>query len=152
MGVGRIVSRGGHWGIFPKFFQGGDKSGEICFFSHSKLRKQPFLLKISKILPLPSDALDCINEKMRFRTFCRKATTSRKHFRWAFTNWNCCFYRDATVFEHYKCYISKQCRSRKRKFLFRIESCRWRRFLIFDRKSEERTWTKNMLLICIFQV
>jgi len=23
---------GGHWRIFPKFFQGGAKSGEICFF------------------------------------------------------------------------------------------------------------------------
>jgi len=31
MGVGRIFSRGGQKGIFPKYFPGGAKSGEICF-------------------------------------------------------------------------------------------------------------------------
>jgi len=30
MGVGKIVSRGGQLGIFPKFFQGA-KSGELWF-------------------------------------------------------------------------------------------------------------------------
>jgi len=37
---------GRHWGIFQKFFRGG-KGGEICFFP-LKIKKQPFLLKISK--------------------------------------------------------------------------------------------------------
>ena len=47
MGVGRIFSKGGQQGIFPKFFQGGPKVVKFDF-SHLKLRKQPFLLKISK--------------------------------------------------------------------------------------------------------
>ena len=67
MGVGRIFSSGGQQGIFPKFFQGGTKSGEI-FFSHSKLRKQPFFAELFKIqgghgphLPPPSDAHDAVH-------------------------------------------------------------------------------------------
>ena len=47
MGVGRTFSRGWPVGDFPKIFAGGIKSGEICFFP-SKLKKQPFLLIISK--------------------------------------------------------------------------------------------------------
>jgi len=46
MGVGRIFPGGGHEEIFQNFSRGA-KSGEI-FLSHSKLRKQPFLLTISK--------------------------------------------------------------------------------------------------------
>jgi len=47
MGVERIFFRGAHWGIFPKFFHRGTKSGEICFFP-LKTKKITFLLKISK--------------------------------------------------------------------------------------------------------
>jgi len=47
MGVGRIFFQEGHWGIFPKFFQGGPKVVKFVF-SHSKSRNQPFLLKFLK--------------------------------------------------------------------------------------------------------
>jgi len=46
-------------GYFQTFFLEEAKSGEICFFSHSNLRKQPFCLKfqtpgVSKaVLPTP---------------------------------------------------------------------------------------------------
>ena len=56
MGIGRIFSGGATTGDFSKIFLGVAKRGEICF-SHSKLRKQPFLLKFSKSRekgPLPS--------------------------------------------------------------------------------------------------
>jgi len=46
IGVGRIFSTGGTRRFFQNFFW-GVKSCEN-FFSHSKLRKQPFLLKILK--------------------------------------------------------------------------------------------------------
>jgi len=46
MGIGRIFSRGGTGG-FSKIFPGGPKVVKFVF-SHSKLKKQPFLLKISK--------------------------------------------------------------------------------------------------------
>jgi len=49
MGVGRIFSRE----ALRDFFRGGGKSSEICF-SHSKLRKQPFLLKLSKSRRVPT--------------------------------------------------------------------------------------------------
>ena len=47
MGVGRIYSRVGPLGNFSKFFPEGPKVAKFVF-SHPKLRKQPFLLKISK--------------------------------------------------------------------------------------------------------
>ena len=39
---------GGHQGIFPKFFQGDVKSGEICFFP-LEIKKTIFFAEISKI-------------------------------------------------------------------------------------------------------
>jgi len=61
MGVGRIFFQGATRGFFLNFSSGGPKVVKF-YFSHSKLRKQPFLLKISKSrrgqapLPPPSDA------------------------------------------------------------------------------------------------
>jgi len=68
MGVGRIISRGEHSVIFPKFFQGGGKSGETCF-SHSKLKQNLFLLKISKsrVEPRPCPPSDAHGRHRRFR-------------------------------------------------------------------------------------
>jgi len=55
VGVGRIFSGGeGTWGFFQNFSRRGPNVAKFVF-SHSKLRKQPFLLKISKSRP-PSDA------------------------------------------------------------------------------------------------
>jgi len=56
MDVGMIFPEG-HYGILPKFFYG--RGNVVKFvFSHSKSRKQPFLLKISKssgeFPPLPT--------------------------------------------------------------------------------------------------
>jgi len=59
MGVGTIFSRGGTRGFFQNFSKGGAKVVKFVFF-HSKLKKQPFLLKMSKSrgarspLPTPS--------------------------------------------------------------------------------------------------
>jgi len=50
MGIERIFSSGESLEDFCKNFLGGDKSGEI-FFSHVKLRKQPFFAEIFKIQP-----------------------------------------------------------------------------------------------------
>jgi len=47
MGVGRIFSRAEPQGDFSQIFPGGAKVVNF-YVSHSKLRKQPFLLKISK--------------------------------------------------------------------------------------------------------
>jgi len=62
MGVGRIFP-GRAIGSFSKIFLGGPKVAKFVF-SHSKLRKQPFLLKFSKYrgpwpLAPPSDAHVC---------------------------------------------------------------------------------------------
>jgi len=48
MGVGRIFTEG-KLGDFSKIFLGGDQKWQNLFFSHSKLRKQPFFAKIFKI-------------------------------------------------------------------------------------------------------
>jgi len=45
MGVGRFFSRESHQGFFQTFSREGPKV--VKFFSHSKLRKQPFFQKIS---------------------------------------------------------------------------------------------------------
>jgi len=62
MGIGRGFSMGAPLGDFFKSFLGGPKVAKFVF-SHSKLRKQPFLLKFSKsrwatphCLPPPSYA------------------------------------------------------------------------------------------------
>jgi len=47
MGVGRIFSRGEPVGDFPKIFSRGPKVVKFGFYP-SKLKKQPFLLIISK--------------------------------------------------------------------------------------------------------
>jgi len=44
MGVGRIFSRGGYKGIFPKFFQGGTKVVKFGFLILNQ-ENNPFLLK-----------------------------------------------------------------------------------------------------------
>jgi len=48
MGVGKIFSRWGPPGVFPKFFQGGAKVTKFAFYQ-SKLRKQLFFAEIFKI-------------------------------------------------------------------------------------------------------
>ena len=60
MGVGRIFSRESHERIFLNFSRVGPKVMKFDF-SHSKLRKQPFLLKFLKsrgcqapLQPLPT--------------------------------------------------------------------------------------------------
>jgi len=60
MGVGRIFSRGATRGFFLNFSRVGPKVVKFDS-SHSKLRKQPFFLKIYKsggarppLLPLPT--------------------------------------------------------------------------------------------------
>jgi len=68
MGVGRIFSRGGQWGIFPNFFPGGGESGEIWFYP-SKLKKQPFFANNFKIQggaipPLPPFRRPCLKIEM----------------------------------------------------------------------------------------
>jgi len=77
----KLYIRGMSVGFFPStrgFFQNfsrGVKCGEFCFFSHSKLRKQPFLIKFSKSrgakepLALPSNVNDEGLQK-----FCPTAT------------------------------------------------------------------------------
>jgi len=65
--------QGGHQVIFPKFLQGGPKVVKFVF-SHSKLRKQPFLPKCSKsrgakaLLPtsLPTSMQFSPVEKMQY--------------------------------------------------------------------------------------
>jgi len=66
MGVGRIFSRGGQYGIYPKCFPGGAKSGEIWFLP-LEIEKTTFFANNFKIqegtkkppeppCPNPSDA------------------------------------------------------------------------------------------------
>ena len=56
MGVGRIFSRRGHWGIFPIIFSWGTKEAKYFFFSLEN-KKTTFFAKIFKIqgflFPLP---------------------------------------------------------------------------------------------------
>ena len=47
MGVGKIFSREGPLGDFPKLFQGGTQNGEICFFPTQNKQNNVFLLEIS---------------------------------------------------------------------------------------------------------
>jgi len=74
MGVGQIFSRGRALEDFSKFFQEGTKSGEICF-SHSKLKKQPFLLKMSKsrgsLAPLPPLSSNLLGPRWVHLVFAR---------------------------------------------------------------------------------
>jgi len=42
-----FFQRGEHQGIFPKFFSGGDKSGEISFFP-VETKKSTFFVEISR--------------------------------------------------------------------------------------------------------
>ena len=77
MGVGWIFSRGG-LRVFSLIFLGGPKVSKFVF-SHSKLRKQPFLTKISKSRgpwpPCPtSDAHDLNHNKnvLNLTAFCNQ--------------------------------------------------------------------------------
>ena len=51
-------------GIFQKFFYWGCPKVVKFAFYHTKLRKQPFLLKFSNSCP-PSDTHACVKEKVR---------------------------------------------------------------------------------------
>jgi len=59
IGVGKILSRG----AFQKVFLGGPKVVKFVFY-HSKLRKQPFLLKFSNSCP-HTDTHACVLENVR---------------------------------------------------------------------------------------
>jgi len=91
MGVGKIFSGGDHLGIFPELFQGGAKSGEICFFPIKTKKKQPFFAKKFKFHggkpPCPtSDAHGCSllqmksTKQLRFLNVC--SATNCDHTGW----------------------------------------------------------------------
>ena len=110
MGVGRIFCKWGHKRIFPKFFPGGAKSGEICFFplktkkitifaknSHSRVGVRPFLppfrrpwlecqhwLRFAK--EIPNVVINATNIPVKYILAVRQSLKIRSWYRWYVLN------------------------------------------------------------------